>query len=154
VGSATLHRHFPSRRSLVEVLSHERVEALCARAQEYARASEAGAALFSWLRDFTAYAAASHGLAASLLHDGRDAGPRKRDDDCATMIIAAAGELLHRAQEAGAVRPGVRAEDLLALVSAISLAADDHDGTQAGRLFDIVIEGIRLPAMRAEPGVQ
>ncbi|WP_405859633.1 hypothetical protein OG407_19305 [Streptomyces sp. NBC_01515] len=74
-----------------------RVEALCARAEERILASEPGTALFSWLRDFNAYAAASRGLAASPLHDGRDAG-------------------------------------LL-----------EEDGTQAARLLDIALGGMRLP---------
>ncbi|WP_150251470.1 TetR/AcrR family transcriptional regulator [Nocardiopsis deserti] len=144
VGSATLHRHFPSRRSLLEVVFHDRVEALCARAREHARTREPGDALSAWLRDLNAYAEASRGLAASLLRDGRDADLLERDDGCAAMITTAAGELLHRARQARAVRPGVRAEDLVALVSAISLATEDHpDGAQAGRLLDIAIAGVR-----------
>ncbi|WP_399118634.1 TetR/AcrR family transcriptional regulator [Streptomyces sp. KM273126] len=39
VGSATLHRHFPSRRSLLEVVFHDRVEALCSRSREHANRS-------------------------------------------------------------------------------------------------------------------
>ncbi|MCQ8193809.1 hypothetical protein NP777_37270 [Streptomyces sp. RCU064] len=62
------------------------------------------------------------------------------------MITAAAGELLHRAQQAGTVRPGVHTEDLLAFVNAISLATEHHDDdVQANRLLDIAIDGIRLP---------
>ncbi len=143
VGSATLHRHFPSRRSLLEVVFHDRVEALCARAQECAEESEPGAALFSWLGGFNAYAAASRGLAASLLHDGRDTDLLQQNDSCKMMITNAAGELLHAAQQAGAMRPGVHAEDLLTLVSAISLATEHHDDGRAGRLLDIAIDGIR-----------
>ncbi|WP_047870808.1 TetR/AcrR family transcriptional regulator [Nocardiopsis sp. RV163] len=144
VGSATLHRHFPSRRRLLEVVFHDRVEALCARAREHSRASGPGPALFAWLRDLNAYAEASRGLAASLLRDGRDADLLERDDGCAAMITAAAGELLERARRARAVRPGVRAEDLVALVSAISLATEDHpDCAQAGRLLDIAFAGVR-----------
>ncbi|MFC7891687.1 TetR/AcrR family transcriptional regulator [Streptomyces sp. NPDC057381] len=150
VGSATLHRHFPSRRSLLEVVFRDRAEALCARAREHASHGEPGTALFAWLRDFTTYAAASRGLVGSLLRDGRDADLLDESDGCAAMITAAAGELLGRARRAGAVRDGVRAEDLLALVSAISLtshegAGEGDDGTRAGRLLDLVIEGVRTP---------
>ncbi|WP_444959884.1 TetR/AcrR family transcriptional regulator [Nocardiopsis sp. M1B1] len=153
VGSATLHRHFPSRRRLLEVVFHDRVEALCARAREHSRASGPGPALFAWLRDLNAYAEASRGLAASLLRDGRDADLLERDDGCAAMITAAAGELLERARRARAVRPGVRAEDLVALVSAISLATEDHpDGAQAGRLLDIAFAGVRPQEPAATTG--
>lgn len=150
VGSATLHRHFPSRRSLLEVVFRDRVEALCARAREHARDSDPGTALFSWLRDFNAYAAASHGLVGSLLRDGTDADLLKEDDGCAAMITAAADELLRRARRAGAVRAGVRAGDLLALVSAVSLVTEDDDGTQADRLLDIAIAGVRSHACERE----
>ena len=144
VGSATLHRHFPSRASLLRAVFRDRVEALCARAEEHTRASEPGTALFSWLRDFNAYAAASRGLVASLLHDGRDADLLEEDDDCVATITTAAGQLLRDAQQSGAVRPHIRTEDMLTLVSAISLATEGQDDdTQAARLLDIAIDGMR-----------
>ncbi|MEV0261900.1 TetR/AcrR family transcriptional regulator [Streptomyces sp. NPDC050617] len=136
VGSATLHRHFASRRSLLEAVFHDRVETLCARAGEHSRASEPGPALFSWLRDFNAYAAASRGLIASLLRDGRDADLVEEDDDCVTMITNTAGELLDRARRAGAVRPGLRTEDVLALVNAISLAAESQGDPEPADLSE------------------
>ncbi|MEV0611840.1 helix-turn-helix domain-containing protein [Nonomuraea sp. NPDC050404] len=144
VGSATLHRHFPSRRVLIEAVAHDHVETLCAKAEVRARENEPGPALFAWLRDLNDYAVSSRGLAASILHDGQDADLLEEDHGCQVMIIHAARELLRRAQRTDAVRPGIRAEDLLALVAAISLAAVHHaDGEQAGRLLDIAIEGIR-----------
>ncbi|MFJ9374050.1 TetR/AcrR family transcriptional regulator [Streptomyces sp. NPDC101455] len=99
VGSATPHRHFPSRASLLRAVFRDRVDAPCARAEEHTLASEPRTALFSWLRDFNAYAAASRGLVASPLHDGRAAG----------------------------------------------LLEEDDDGTQAARLLDIALDGMRLP---------
>ena len=144
VGSATLHRHFPSRASLLRAVFRDRVEALRARAEEHTLASEPGTALFSWLRDFNAYAAASRGLVASLLHDGRDTGLLEEDDDCVATITTAAGQLLRDAQQSGAVRPHIRTEDMLTLVSAISLATEgQEDDTQAARLLDIAIDGMR-----------
>ena len=143
VGSATLHRHFPSRRSLLEVVSRDRVEAVCASAREHARTSEPGAALFSWLRELTAYAVTSRGLASPLLRDGRDADMLE-DGGCGAILTATAGELLDRAQQVDAVRPDVRAEDLVAFVNAISLAVEGRDdGVQADRLLDIAIAGVR-----------
>jgi len=143
VGSATLHRHFPSRRSLLEVVSRDRVEAVCASAREHARTSEPGTALFSWLRELTAYAVTSRGLASSLLRDGRDADMLE-DGGCGAILTATAGELLDRAQQVDAVRPDVRAEDLVAFVNAISLAVEGRDdGVQADRLLDIAIAGVR-----------
>ncbi|MER6178161.1 helix-turn-helix domain-containing protein [Streptosporangium sp. NPDC001681] len=149
-GSATLHRFFPSRRALLEAVFHDRVEDLCAMAAQHAKESEPGPALFAWLRDLNAYAAGSRGLAASLLHDGRDADLLDQNEGCQAMITNAARELLQRAQQAAAVRPGLLAEDLLALINAISLATEHHDDDeQADRLLDIAIEGIRLQAAKS-----
>ncbi|MEV3986777.1 TetR/AcrR family transcriptional regulator [Nonomuraea sp. NPDC049758] len=143
-GSATLHRLFPSRRALLEAVFHDRVEELCAMAAQRAEESEPGPALLAWLGDLNAYASASRGLAASLLHGSRDADLLEQNEGCQAMITEAARELLGRAQQAGAVRPGIRAEDLLALVNAISLATEHHeDDDQADRLLDIAIKGIR-----------
>jgi AcrR family transcriptional regulator len=44
VGAATLHRHFPSRQTLLEAVFHDRVVALCDRAHELAARSTAGPA--------------------------------------------------------------------------------------------------------------
>jgi AcrR family transcriptional regulator len=149
VGSATLHRLFPSRRSLLEAVFHDRVEDLCAMATQRAKENEPGPALFAWLRDLNTYAADSRGLAASLLNDGRDADLLEQNEGCQAMITNAAYELLQRAQQAAAVRPGLLAEDLLALINAISLAAEhQEDHEQANRLLDIAIEGIRLQGHR------
>jgi AcrR family transcriptional regulator len=143
-GSATLHRLFPSRRTLLEAVFHDRVEELCAMAAQRAEQNEPGPALLAWLGDLNTYASASRGLAASLLHDSRDADLLEQNEGCQAMITDAAGELLRRAQQAGAVRPGIRTEDLLALINAISLATEHHDDDdQADRLLDIAIKGIR-----------
>ncbi|MFF4756880.1 SbtR family transcriptional regulator [Streptomyces sp. NPDC002514] len=102
-----------------------------------------GPALVAWLGDLSEYATASRGLTAMLL-GGPDADVLEQDDGCTAKITATADELLTRAQHVGAVRPGVHAEDLLALVSAVSLAAQGRDSGLAARLLEIVIGGIRM----------
>jgi hypothetical protein len=71
---------------------------------------------------------------------------------CTAKITATADELLTRSQHAGAVRPDVRAEDLLALLSAISLAAQERGDGLTARLLEIVTGGIRIH--EAAPRVQ
>jgi AcrR family transcriptional regulator len=158
VGSATLHRHFPTRTALLEVVFHDRVEVLCAQAVALAAAADAGEALVTWLRALGAYASTTRGLPASLLRSADS-------DSCHAMLTQSAGELLRRAQAAGAVRPGVSVDDLIALVVAISLAAEggppaaaDHGppagaergpkpGAGADRLLLLAIDGIRPPSI-------
>lgn len=115
---------------MLEALFHDRVEALYAQARELAGDAELDPALVIWLRAVVAYAAATWGLAASLLPGVRDSGPPD-SDTCHAMLSDAGGELLHRAQEAGAVRLEVSITDLLTLVNAISPVTEQDAGGTA-----------------------
>lgn len=56
----------------------------------------------------------------------------------------AGAALLARAQEAGAVREGVEIDDLVRMVQAVSLAAEECDDPDtADRLFGLLLDGIR-----------
>jgi AcrR family transcriptional regulator len=154
VGSATLHRHFPTRQALLEAVFHDRVEGLCAEARELAGAADAGRALADWIREVAVYGATTRGLAASLLASGQltagrepaDREPVGRepaatsDSSCEAMLTDAGGNLLRLAQDAGAVRPGITIGDLLTMANAVSLTTED--GAEAARLVTLAIEGI------------
>lgn len=144
VGSATLHRHFPSRQSLLEAVFRDKVLSLCERALELAAELDPWTALVTWLRAVGAHASTNRGLAASLLR-----GAREPDEgfgvSCHAMILDAGNELLGHARDAGVVRAGVRVADLLTLVNAISLATENQpDGAaEADRLLALAIDGVR-----------
>ncbi|WP_446041037.1 TetR/AcrR family transcriptional regulator [Streptomyces sp. SID1121] len=142
VGSATVRRHFPGRRALLEAVFHERIEVLCARARELADAPDARAALLEALRALAAYATSARGLATALTQDGT-AGP-EHVNACAAKLSHAYDPLLERATRAGAVTPGVTTADLVTLVSGIALATE-HDPDPAARterLLDLAVAGI------------
>ncbi|WP_246268467.1 TetR/AcrR family transcriptional regulator [Nonomuraea typhae] len=141
VGSATLHRHFPSRQALLEAVFKDRVEALCAKAGDLLAEPDPGQALSLWLHAVGAHAVANRGLGASLM---RDADP-VLGKTCHEMITDAGEALLLRAQAIGAVRPEIAIGRLLKLVGAIALATEqDVDGpAEAGLLLAIALEGIR-----------
>ncbi|MFE3717200.1 TetR/AcrR family transcriptional regulator [Streptomyces cyaneofuscatus] len=141
VGSATLHRHFPSRQALLEAVFRDRVEVLCAKAGDLLAEPDPGNALSTWLRAVAAHAVANRGLGASLM---RDADPTL-GETCHDMITNAGDALLTRAREADAVRPGITITQLLKLVGAIALATEqDTDGlTEADLLLAIAIDGVR-----------
>jgi AcrR family transcriptional regulator len=152
VGSATLHRHFPSRQSLLESVFRDRVETLCAKAGDFAAELDPATALFTWLRAVGTHAAANRGLAPSLMRGARDGdGDPTLGTTCHAMIINAGGVLLDEAVRTHAVRPGVVITDLLKLVGAISLAAEQEpDGaTEASRLIALALDGVR--ATRPSP---
>jgi AcrR family transcriptional regulator len=149
VGSATLHRHFPSRQSLLESVFRGRVETLCSKANDFATQFDPATALFTWLRAVGTHAAANRGLAPSLMRGARGgdgAGDPTLGTTCHAMIINAGGALLDEAVRMHAVRSGIAITDLLKLVGAISLAAEQEpDGaTQADRLITLAFDGVRV----------
>ncbi|MEV0521770.1 TetR/AcrR family transcriptional regulator, partial [Nonomuraea sp. NPDC050405] len=149
VGSATLHRHFPSRQRLLEALFRDKVDTLCAAARDLAGGPDPGQALVTWLHAVATHVVTNRGLAASLLHgaqDGAQDGDPVLGATCHTMIVDAGQELLTRARQAGAVRADVSITELLRLVNAICLTVEDEpDGAvQADRLLALVLGGVRL----------
>ncbi len=151
VGSATLHRHFPSRQHLLEAVFRGKVEALCATAADLAGHPDPGHALATWLGAVARHAAHNRGLAAALMGGAHDGDPTL-GAGCHTMIINAGADLLAHAREAGAARPDVSITDLLTLVNAISLAVEgEPDGAvQAGRLLTLALTGVRPAGDAAE----
>ncbi|GAA3162482.1 TetR/AcrR family transcriptional regulator [Nonomuraea salmonea] len=144
VGSATLHRHFPSRQLLLEAVFRDKVEALCATAAGLAAEPGPGQALAAWLRAVARHVVTNRGLAASLMRGAHDGDP-SLGATCHTMIIDAGADLLARACRANAVRPDVSITDLLTLVNAICLAVEhEPDGqAQADRLLTLALTGVR-----------
>ncbi|MFJ4620666.1 TetR/AcrR family transcriptional regulator [Streptomyces sp. NPDC088812] len=142
VGSATVRRHFPGRRALLQAVFSKRIEALCTRAAELAGAADARAALLDWLGALTAYAASARGMADALVQDGPD------DPDhvnvCSARLTGAADPLLRHAVRAGAVAPGVTIADLITLVTGIALATEHHPdpAAEAHRLLGLTVEGV------------
>ncbi|MHA6763139.1 TetR/AcrR family transcriptional regulator [Streptacidiphilus sp. PAMC 29251] len=148
VGSATLHRHFPSRQTLLEAVFRDRVETLCAMAHDLAAETAPETALFSWLRAVGAHAAANRGLAPSLMRGAREGHVDPTlGATCHTMIINAGDALLTTALQVHAVRPDVAVTDLLKLVGAIALATEQEpDGAaETDRLITLALDGVRGP---------
>jgi AcrR family transcriptional regulator len=142
VGSATLHRHFPSRWSLLEAVFHDRIQGLVARAEELRAAPDAGAALATWVREVAAYSTTTRGLAASVLN-----APAEESGTCSATLTAAGEPLRRRAIDEGAVRADVATADLVTLANAISFAAQEAGAAEAERLVTLALEGI-LPTAR------
>ncbi|MEV0358398.1 helix-turn-helix domain-containing protein [Nocardia sp. NPDC050697] len=133
IGSATLHRHFPSRHALLDEIFLDGVTALSRRADE--PDDEPGRALRRWVEELTAYAASTRGLAATL------ATERASELDCRGILFDAATTLTRRA--ATTLRPGVTATDLLRLSTAISTATEGDPDT-ARRLIRLALAGVSL----------
>lgn len=141
VGSATLHRHFPSRHALLEAVFTDRVDALCAKAADAHGTGDPGTGLVDWLLAVGAHAAANRGLGAALAHGADPAFGAT----CHAKILAAAAPLFDDAARAGAIRDDVAVTDVLTLVAAISTATEhDPDGPEAARrLLALALDGVR-----------
>jgi AcrR family transcriptional regulator len=142
VGIGTLYRHFPTRESLLEALIRDSVEQLRDRADQLARTVPPERALITWLQDFVQRTNSYGGMPAAIvaaLHN-------RRSDlytSCEAMRVAA-GELLARAQQVGAVRPDVTATELFALASGVALVADQMPYGKAlvDRLLTLMMSGL------------
>ncbi|KXK63024.1 TetR family transcriptional regulator [Micromonospora rosaria] len=154
VGSATVRRHFPTRRALLEAVSHTRIEALCERARDLTGRADTRAALLAWLDEVVAYSVSVRGLAEALSYDdGAGAGP-VRQSSCAAVLEEAAGPLLREAERAGAVVAGVTIADLIDLIVGITLATEHHPdpATRADRLFRLAVSGVIPQPTHPSPG--
>ncbi len=139
VGSATLHRRFPSRRALLEAVFRAGVTDLCERAAAQP-GDDPGPELAAWLEDLTVYAATNRGLATALLAGPDGLSP---EEICATDLLLGALEVLvRRAWVAGALRAGATTKDLMILANAISVATE-NDPESARRLIRLALAGMR-----------
>ncbi|MCQ4041829.1 TetR/AcrR family transcriptional regulator [Streptantibioticus rubrisoli] len=145
VGQGTFYRNFPNRESLVlEVYRYEVQQVSDAAAQLLAtRAPDQ--ALREWMDRLAQYAMAKAGLADAM---------RKATSAHGTLarlghgpVTQAVALLLNANEEAGTIRPGVTPDDFVLAIAGlwqIDPQGDWH--TRAGRLLDIVMDGLRAGA--------
>ncbi|QEU96714.1 TetR/AcrR family transcriptional regulator [Streptomyces kanamyceticus] len=143
MGSATVRRHFPTRQALLEAVSRKRIEALCVRAHDLTGKGDSRDALLEWLSDVVGYCVSARGLAAALAYDGAGAD-HVHENACSTALEEAAGPLLQRAAQDGAVATGVTVGDLITLIVGIVLATERHPdpAARADRLFRLAVAGL------------
>jgi AcrR family transcriptional regulator len=141
VGIATLYRHFPTRESLVEAVYRDQVVRLTSGARELLDELPPAAAMRRWMDLFGEWVATKNGMLDTLLamiESGEIAHAQTRNE-----LLAAVTMIL----EAG------RAEDVAASLIGISTVAPrpGHDAT-AGRLLDLLMDGLRAPPGRPGAG--
>jgi AcrR family transcriptional regulator len=142
VGTGTVSRHFPTKEALFEAVFVSRVERLVGKARMLQSAADSGDAFFEYFGAIVAEGAANRGLADALTGAGFDiktatSGPG-RD------VMGALGELLARAQQAGAVRHDIDTADIMALIAGC-LARQPDPGNPAAqdRLLSVIRQGLR-----------
>ncbi len=135
VGIGTLYRHFPTRQDLIEAAYVSEVEDLCNSAADLADLPPWDA-LVAWLHRFVVYTATKRALAEGLNHES------EMFKACRRTIYAAGEPLLKRAQDAGAARTDVGFDDLMRLISGITMI-QFAEPTQLERVLGVAVDGLR-----------
>lgn len=141
VGVGTLYRHFPKRIDVVEAVYRDDVDTLVGSADRGLVELEPWAALEAWLRAYIDYGRAKRTF-LNELHEAFDKNPDLKPAS-RERIIAAAGRVLKRAQEAGAARTDIDGDDLMQLVSPMCMSAT-LTPEQGERLLNMVLDGLRV----------
>ncbi len=142
VGIGTLYRHFPTREALIEAAYRNELARLCSSAAELVATRPADAALRTWMDRFIDYLATKRGMADALravIASGGDPFAQSRES-----LLDAIGTLLKAGAAEAVLRSDVTPADVLASLSGVSLVAGaPEQRDQAGRLLDLLIDGLR-----------
>jgi AcrR family transcriptional regulator len=142
VGVGTLYRHFPTKEALYAAVVLKRLDDATSDARELAKATDAGAAFFQFLRRLVLEGSVKKDLVEALAATGMEfkeslGGAKKQ-------LGAALNKLLARAQNAGTVRKDATVQDVLALIHG-PFAVSHQRGIDAAareRLLAIVCDGL------------
>ncbi|GAA2383651.1 helix-turn-helix domain-containing protein [Dactylosporangium salmoneum] len=137
VGIGTLYRHFPTREALIEEVYRTELARLCDAAPRLRAQLPPVEALRAWMDGYIDYMTAKQGLAEAL-----------------RAVIAAGGQPFAHSRDllvgavSGLMGDGLRTDvdplDVLTALSGVTLAAGGPERReQAGRLLDLLVDGLR-----------
>ena len=145
VGIGTLYRHFPTREALIEAAYRNELARLCDAVPDLLRDLPPDEATRTWMDRYIDYMTTKRGMAAALravVATGGSPYAQSRD-----RLLTAITALLQAGAAAGTLRADVEPADVLASLSGVSLAAGDPaQRDQAGRLLDLLMDGLRYRA--------
>ncbi|MGW3038359.1 TetR/AcrR family transcriptional regulator [Streptomyces sp. NPDC001178] len=149
VGSGTLYRHFPTRQALLEAVYVDAIEAIAARADDFARELPPGEALVEWLNELSAGMIQVRGL-KTLLGSAVTDGSNAVVTACGNSVKGAAERLVGAAKREGALREDVEPIEILRLAHGVATASElaNGEGTHIRRYLSLLTEGLR-PATEA-----
>jgi AcrR family transcriptional regulator len=144
VGIGTIYRHFPTRADLVVAVYRHQVEA-CAEAGPtlLAGADSPLAALRQWVDLFVDFLVTKHGLANALQSDssGFDALHTYFLD----RLVPVCAQLLDAAVNAGEIRPGTHAYELMRGIGNLCIGRDSDARYDPRRLVELLLQGLQRP---------
>jgi AcrR family transcriptional regulator len=147
VGIGTLYRHFPSREALIDAAYRSELARLCDSVPDLLAGMPPDQAMRSWMNSFVDYMTTKRGMGDALravIASGGNPFSESRG-----RLLAAITALLQAGADAGLLRPDVSPDDVLVGISGVSvLAAEPDQRVQAGRLLDLIMDGLRYGAGR------
>lgn len=145
VGVATVYRHFPSVTVLVEALTLDALETLVDLARAAAAEPEPAAAFTLLIRTTATQQLEHQGLQTILLSDEVSAEAHTLREE----LFGLAESALTNAIAAGAVRPGIRIDQVQRLVCGVEHAVRLGDGHDRDLLLDVMMSGLAPSAGRS-----
>lgn len=146
LGPGTLYRHFPTKEALFEAVVHERLRSLLDEARTRATSPDPAQALFGFIGRLVAEAGSKQDLVDALTSAGVDIAETVRATGAS--LRDAIGQLLTRAQQAGAIRADVTLPDLMGLIAGTMTGSRAPSAKQAdtGRMLAVLFDGLRAGA--------
>ncbi|HEY2506421.1 MAG TPA: TetR/AcrR family transcriptional regulator [Streptosporangiaceae bacterium] len=147
VGIGTLYRHFPSREALVDAAYRSELARLCDAVPELLAGQSADKAMRAWMDLFLDYMTTKRGMSEALRKVIASGGNPFAESRC--RLLGAFDALLAAGAADATLRPDLDPADVFASTSGVSLAAGAPDQReQAGRLLDLLMDGLRYGAGR------
>jgi AcrR family transcriptional regulator len=140
VGMGTIYRHFPTRADLVIAVYRHQVDACAEAGPALLANSTPHAALTRWMDLFVDFLITKHGLAAALQSDS--ARFQTLHAYFLDRLVPVCAQLLDAAADAGEIRPGMDAYELLRGVGNLCVGADGDSRYDARRMVKLLIAGL------------
>jgi AcrR family transcriptional regulator len=145
VGVGTVYRHFPTKEALAEAIAADHFDRLAARAREALENPDPWEGFSAFLRRSGQQQAGDRALSEVMAAEPElmcDAANRRPD------LHEALAELVHRAQDAGKLRPDLVPADVPMLICGVgraTLAGSKGPTMSPRRYLEIVLDGLRAP---------
>lgn len=141
VGAGTVYRHFPTKEALFAAIVSNRLQQLTDRAAAFTQTKEPGEAFLAYLDLLVEDGGSDQGLADALAGTGFDLAAAIPEAEHRFMALL--GDLLTRAQQAGAVRSDIGVKDVKALLVGCQVMQRSSDGpATARRTLAVVRDGL------------
>jgi AcrR family transcriptional regulator len=144
-GIGTVYRHFPTKEALFNAVNISYKQKLVEEAQSLNNHTDPGKAFFDFF-----FRVMEEGFTNRAVRDAFRIGTFRVRTAASGVLLdfqSACADLLTRAQQAKAIREDIGIMDLIALMSGILMAVDEHEGVpdrdRFNRLLSIACNGLR-----------